>query len=211
MKGSMQLPRAILVLAILSAAALPALAQDDDRFREISPGLSDVTPGMRDAELRPIDLRTPMGFDRIYEIVDSGGLFARRAGAVTAVFDRSVYAWDATPMVPPGTVYYIGELPVDLGRPGLFSPLRREDSAARPSPFRVPESALLRRADQQADTRPVAQRVDLRVGSPAAEGLPPAKSLTSVWTNEEHRQRRVSELIRGAVWRWREAQASQER
>ncbi|MDQ7012766.1 MAG: hypothetical protein Q9O74_02580 [Planctomycetota bacterium] len=201
---------AILGLLCAGVLAVPAFGQDEDRFREISPGFGDVSPQMVDGLFRPVDFRAPVGFDRLYEIVGSGGLFARRSGAVTAVFDRSVYAWGSTAMVPPGTVYYIGDLPVDLARPGLFAPATRGEGArvSVPSMFRVPSEV----ADRRAETGAVPGRVDLRVGREAARGVPPVRQTgRSIWSSEEHRQRRVGELIRGAAWRWRASEAAEGR
>ncbi len=210
MRGKMRSCTAILGLLCAGVLAVPAFAQDEDRFREISPGFGDESPQMVDGLFRPVDFRAPVGFDRLYEIIGSGGLFARRSGAVTAVFDRSVYAWDSTALVPPGTVYYIGDLPVDLARPGLFSPATRGEGtrASAPSMFRVPSEF----ADRRAETGAVPGRVDLRVGREAARGVPPVRQTGhSIWSSEAHRQQRVGELIRGAAWRWRAREAAEGR
>lgn len=202
-----------IALGFLLGAGLvaPARAQiDESRFREVSPGGVDLSPLMNDNEFRPVDLRVPMGFERLYEIVDSGGLFARRSGAVTAVFDRSIYGWNSMPLVPPGTIYYVGSLPVDLARPGVFSSsLPYADEARAPSMHRVPSELAVRPLRNRSEDLSAGGRVDLRVGRDAvAKGLPPAQPATSMWTNEDHRCRRVSELIRGAAWRWRESEAA---
>ncbi len=213
MRGKMSGRGAMLGLVVALAAGAPAFGQEEDRFREISPGFGDVNPQMVDGLFRPVDMRAPVGFDRLYEIVGSGGLFARRSGAVTAVFDRSVYAWDSTALVPAGTVYYIGDLPVDLARPGLFAPAVPAEGARGgvPSMFRVESEVVDRRASRGA----ARGRVDLRVGREGREGgrgIPPRKLPgVSIWTSEEHRQRRVGELIRGAAWRWRASEAAEGR
>lgn len=208
MRGNMR--RAVAILGLVGAMVVPAFGQDEDRFREISPGFADVNPQMADGLFRPVDLRAPMGFDRLYEIVGSDGLYARRSGAVTAVFDRSVYARDASALVPPGTIYYLGDLPVDLTRPGLFSPAIRREEAAEPraSMFRVPSQT----PDRRALTGAASQRLDLRVGKDAASGAPPTRQTDrSIWTSESVRRQRVGELIRGAAWRWRAHEAAAER
>lgn len=202
-----------IALGFLLGAGLvaPARAQiDETRFREVSPGGVDLSPLMNDNEFRPVDLRVPMGFERLYEIVDSGGLFARRSGAVTAVFDRSIYGWNSMPLVPPGTIYYVGSLPVDLARPGVFSSsLPYADEVRAPSIHRVPSELAVKPLRNRSEDLSAGGRVDLRVGRDAlAKGLPPAEPATSMWTSEDHRCRRVSELIRGAAWRWRESEAA---
>jgi len=202
-----------IALGFLLGAGLVAPAHgqsDEDRFREVSPGGVDLSPLMTDNAFRPVDLRVPMGFERLYEIVDSGGLFARRNGAVTAVFDRSIYGWNSMPLVPPGTIYYVGPLPIDLARPGVFaSSLPFAGETPTPSMHRVPSELAVRPVQTRSDDLSAGGRVDLRVGRDAlAKGLPPAAPATSMWTNEDHRCRRVSELIRGAAWRWRESEAA---
>lgn len=212
MRGGMGFRGTISVLMVgLTMVALPASGQEE-RFREISPGFSDVNPSMHDGLFRPVDLRTPLGFERLYEIVDSGGLFARRAGAVTAVFDRSVYLGDATPLVPPGTVFYVGDLPVDLARPGLFAPaFTHESGGVSASPYRMAQRVIEGAADTSRGSLAADARVDLRVGSPSAMGTKPVEPRGTMWTSESHRRRRVGELIRGAAWRWRQHEAASAR
>lgn len=195
------------LLALAATASLArAQASDDARFREIEAGFEDLSPQAVGSRVRPVDMRTPLGFERIYEVVGSGGLYARRAGAVTAVFDRGLYAGDATPLIPAGTVFYIGSLPVDLDRPGLLSPTHH----------RLAPASQWLRADSMADARvqtaPRAQRLDLRVGAPdAVPGPPPTDPNASIWTSEAYRQRRMGELLRGVAWRLREIEAGAER
>jgi hypothetical protein len=194
----------ILVLAL----ATPAWAQDSeaDRFREVEAGFEDTSPQAVSTLVRPVDMRVPTNFERVYEVLGSGGMYARRAGAVTAVFDRSLYAGSATPLIPAGTVFYLGSLPVDLGRPGLFSPVveaglgaaDRPDTASRPTP---------------AAGAPVrAERMDLRVGKVMPQAsVSPTPEGGSMWTSESYRQRRIGDLVRGAAWRIREAEAARAR
>lgn len=192
-------PLAALAACVL--AAVPAVAQND-RFREIEPGYEDVSPLAENQRLRRIDLRTPVGFDRVYEVLGSDGLFARRSGAVTAVFDRSFYA-RGLPVIPPGTVFYVGDLPVDLDRPGLLGSLRQSLGAGDPR-LRADTSATAPRAESR-----VLERADLRVDSEDARGRPPLERTgLTMWNSEEYRQRRVGELIRGAAWRWRAGEAA---
>ena len=94
---------------------------DESRFREIQVGSEDISPQAVSNTFRWIDMRTPIGFDRVYEVLDSPGLLARRSGSVTAVFPRSVYAGNGTPLIPPGTVFYIGPLPVRLQGQGVLA------------------------------------------------------------------------------------------
>ena len=189
-----------LLVFTLGAACGVARGQDDARFREVEPGFEDTGQGLVSTLLRPVDLRVSTDFARVFEVVGTGK-FARRAGAVTAVFDRSVYAGDGTAVIPAGTVFYIGTLPVDLGSPGLLGAGARWVSAA--SPERVGMLA----APAAADGARIATKVDLRVGS----GTPPPPALAdpdaTIWTSERYRQRRMGELLRGVAWRVRALEA----
>ena len=112
-------------MTALGAGSRSACAQqtttDESRFREIQAGYEDISPQAVFNIFRRVDMRTPSGFDRVYEVLDSPGLLARRSGSLTAVFPRSVYAGNGTPLIPPGTVFYIGALPVNLQGQGVLA------------------------------------------------------------------------------------------
>jgi hypothetical protein len=83
-------------------------------LREIVPGSSDLDPLRVSQEYigGQADLRSPLGFERIY--VGADGRFYRISGSIVAAFERSSYVADANgvyPEVPAGTVYYTGGLP----------------------------------------------------------------------------------------------------
>jgi hypothetical protein len=83
-------------------------------LREVVPGSSDVDPLRVSQQYIGgyADLRSPLGFERIY--VGADGRFYRMSGSLVAAFDRSAYVADANgvyPEVPAGTVYYTGGLP----------------------------------------------------------------------------------------------------
>jgi hypothetical protein len=202
-------PLSILLL-VLIAIALPARGQtsDDARFREVEAGFEDLSDRAVSTRIRPVDMRTPTGFERVYEVVGSGGLYARRAGAVTAVFDRSLYAGNATALIPAGTVFYIGSLPVDLHRPGLLSP--RVAVAAPASSLVRADVSVDSRAIERVDDASPLQRVDLRVRP--GDGVP-SRPVTdpraSIWSSESYRQRRIGELLRSVAWNVREIEAAE--
>lgn len=197
--------RARLAILLLALAA-PAWGQDSeaDRFREVEAGFEDVSPRAVSTLVRPVDMRVPTNFERVYEVIGSGGLYARRAGAVTAVFDRSLYAGAGTPLIPAGTVFYLGSLPVDLQRPGLLAPGLEHGVVGGGS------AGAVMRLPAAEGARPLAQRVDLLVKSqPASTTTTPwADDGGSIWRSEPYRQRRVGELLRGAAWRLRELEAA---
>jgi hypothetical protein len=193
-------PRAALALGATLAllGAGPARGQDEDRFREIEAGFEDLGPLAESQRFRPVDLRTPVGFDRVYEIVGADGLLARRAGAVTAVFDRSHYLGGFLPVIPPGAVFYLGDLPVDLQRPGLLASLRRvgagDNRAPAEAPNRVP---TLARGGPVPTSAP--GRLDLRVRADADRSPRGQSAEASIWTDDSHRRARVRSLIRRAA------------
>lgn len=91
---------------------------------KVDQGFADVGPLQADMRLAPLDLRMPTDYDAVYRGMAANGYggsteyFARISGAVTAVFPQSVYLQlkDGSHVadVPPGTVYYIGDLPEEL-------------------------------------------------------------------------------------------------
>ncbi|MBK7404861.1 MAG: hypothetical protein IPJ41_09570 [Phycisphaerales bacterium] len=193
-------PVSAVILSLALSAVASAQSVDDDRFREIEAGFEDLSPNAVSNRFMPVDLRAPTGFDRLYELVDAPGLLARRAGAITAVFDRSVYAGDATPLVPPGTVFYVGSLPIRLGEPGVLTPRQRplapgskwnQEQAGSASP--VPADLAV-------------QPLDLRVRPDSPTGAAAQTVAGSMWSDEIYRQRRLGELLRRAEWTMREVQ-----
>ena len=197
--------RVLLWVFFLVAPVSLSMAQGNDRFREVEPGFEDVNDQVLNMRLQLADMRTPTGFEKVYEIVGSDGLFARRAGAVTAVFDRSIYAGNATPLIPAGTVFYLGSLPVDLGKPGVLSPDRL---GYRP---KVTGERTETTIDAQVPTRPVAQRLDLRA-QPGESTFHPLRvnPRVTIWSSESYRQQRVGQLIRAGAWRARALEAAAE-
>jgi hypothetical protein len=100
-------------------------------FTRLEQTVGDVDPLGISLRQLSTDLRQPTGFRDVFRINGSamqarrygfsatgGGtdLLARMDGAVTAVFPQSVYVatrGGAMPLVPPGTIFFIGALPVD--------------------------------------------------------------------------------------------------
>lgn len=96
-------------------------------LREVDPGVADVDP-LRTSLYNTgsvADLRSPVGFDRIF--VGADGRYYRISGSVVAAFDRSQYVADANgvyPEIPAGTVFYTGGLPPEaLGNGGALEVL----------------------------------------------------------------------------------------
>jgi hypothetical protein len=116
------------IFAAILGAAGAAKAQFDLRtLHPIEPGVGDLGPLGVGTRLLPMDLRQPMGFDRVFRVPGSSrgvALFsgspaeeryARVSGAITAVFPRSAYVKTddgVQPAIPGGTIYYIGDSPL---------------------------------------------------------------------------------------------------
>ena len=133
---------ALLAVAICTAAAFAQLEQQPD-YTPVEPGLSDQNPLSGPGRFVAPDLRQAFDFDRVYRVGDSN-LFARRSGGLTAVFNRSVYddtRFGEVPVIPPGTVFYIGDPPQAFDAPAP----RRHGGIDRRVETRV---------DQRVETRP---------------------------------------------------------
>lgn len=179
----------LLALSIASQAAAQSETDDSSRFRPLEAGIEDVSPNAVAPRMQAVDLRTPVGFDRVYAITDAPGLLARRSGSVTAVFSRSIYGGDASPQVPPGTVFYIGKLPVNLAGPGLLSPFAHVSEVS-------PMSRLLREEtsiNTYRETRVDAVQTEEPESGPTHEPL--------LFESERYRRERLEEIMRSALRR----------
>lgn len=199
----MRVERWIAFLIVISAAAGASRAQvlDEDRFRAIEEGFDDVSPQAASNRVQHVDNRIPLDFLRVYEIMDAPGLLARRSGAVTAVFPRSVYNDDASAPIPPGTVFYLGELPLDLGQPGVLTAGQAGTAPAVHGWNWI---------DASAPTRVAARRVDLRVptGPPVvAPSLAGDLRTPSIWGSEASRRQRLEDIVGGVLERARRAKS----
>jgi len=167
------------VRVLASAVALGAgpaggtavqVGQPSSGLEKVQQGVGDVGPLGVDMRLQPLDLRLPVGFDAVYRgrTTDAFGAesdyFVRRHGAVSAVFPRSIYTEVGEGVrsadVPPGTVYYIGDLPAhllgDAGSPfGLTPPPAEQRS---PMPLASASDALAQIPFDEGVERLAAQR-----------------------------------------------------
>lgn len=174
-------------LAVVLAATQPCLAQIETLIR-IEQGVSDVEPIARSLLVQPVDLRSSVGFDILYQgtwtdpILGTREVFARRQGALTAVFPRSSYVLTdqgVIPEIPAGTIFYIGN--------------------PAPTADALPHATALGSANG---------RLDLRLDtSIPQDGQPLFDNLTalqfdadmSIWNDESYRQNRVSRLLHAAA------------
>ncbi len=202
------LPRSLAAVFLCVAASLANAQQtttDDDRFVEVQAGYEDVSPQAVSTLLKPVDLRTPNDFARVYRVVGSSGLLARRFGAVTAVFPRSIYQ-QSTALIPPGTVFYVGKLPKKLQGQGVLAhdsiepmtssgaPVKRWHAAIPASPTSSIRLTTPARAVQSSD-----RRADRPVGDERQHDSPARSAetagTTSIFESEACRRDRLSYLI----------------
>lgn len=110
-------------LILLAAAASPAIAQNvtapSPAPKRVQAGTKDRDPLTTSLEQIPPDFRHDDAFQGLYELLGGSsktGRFMRTAGGLHAVFPRSEFVPTMSgdlPVVPAGTVFYIGPPPGD--------------------------------------------------------------------------------------------------
>lgn len=107
--------RAAIVGGALFALASPAGAQPVNHKPILTPvdqGYADVDPLGRSLRFIQRDIRIDTNFEHLYTSPAYPGKFLRKDGAITAVFDQSIYAMhrdDVYTVTPPNTVFHIGD------------------------------------------------------------------------------------------------------
>lgn len=104
----------VILCAMLPVSGYARAQQSERGLVPVTPGTQDAAPLRRDMMVQPMDLRLPVGFDRVYRDRGGSDMYYRIGGGVTAKFPRSVYY--STPGgtvtgIPPGTVFMIGPPP----------------------------------------------------------------------------------------------------
>jgi hypothetical protein len=183
-------------LIVISLAGLAGAAAGQQPLPpgavKMDPGVGDRKLGVGRIDLRQ-DLRMQNDFGTVYRFTAPnpyGGpgntgqtMFMRIEGGTTAVFPQSVYVptrQGEIPLVPPGTTFYIGDLP----RPWM--------SQHEAPPPRAPNYLDLR-ADTRAQGLALPSPAPNAPATPAADPGPP-----TIWNSETYRVRVVGELIDSA-------------
>lgn len=181
----------LIALICLAALAGTASGQQLERVEEI---WGDAGPLNQSLRVLPLDMRQPVGFEHVYRFSDSSvsqPMMARIDGGLTAVFPASVYTSTrsgAVPLIPPGTIFYIGT-------PNSESGTWRKPMSASPL-------GLQRRLRLGLDPlRPVG--VEKLVARPDGSGPPqtrtaatePISTGVSIWESEAQRRSRISVLL----------------
>lgn len=107
------------VLALLLACGASA--------QPVEQGVADVDPAATSMRYVDPGLRQESDFELVHRLPGDEARFARRAGAVTAVFPRSEYyamRKGVLTAIPGGTVFYIGALPELDGAPSTTATSR---------------------------------------------------------------------------------------
>ena len=188
---------------VVAAAAVlisAAAAHGQELLKPIEQGVADVDPlsvSLRDLS---VDLRQPIGFEQVYRVPGRPDLLMRADGGLYAVFPQSTYMESeagAVPLVPAGTVFY-------LGRPQV-SPLAWGGGLAS-----VPEDRTGLRVRSRVSMTPIeeggAQRREqgvLAMPEPRAPrrdvGPVPTAEGPAIVTDSAYRAVRVRELMRRAA------------
>lgn len=167
----------------------PTYASKQPIPTQLDEGVADLDPNTISLRKMDIDLRQDTDFDHIYSPPGRPDLLMRRSGAVTAVFQHSFYNAGEGGMVcliPPGTVFFIGE---PCESPGLPSPLGKAAASA----------AVARSPHAGGISAPVSAPIDARVSSATYSPTPhsPAPDDTSYLVSiawEKARAQRLREI-----------------
>ncbi|MFN7021373.1 MAG: hypothetical protein ACK4WH_08620 [Phycisphaerales bacterium] len=178
--------------AVMLGAAQPRPAPPT--FTPVDPGVVDMASNAASLRIIQIDQRIPTGFDQVYQVSPSSALgargerpiFARKSGALTALFPRADYKRVGggllAPVIPPGTRFVIGE--------SGFAP--------SPAPTHVSSSAVDRRSINSARRAADSSARPAAAEPPAARNPLPESSPAEpegMLTDERYRVRRVRELL----------------
>ncbi|MCA9310007.1 MAG: hypothetical protein KDA21_02315 [Phycisphaerales bacterium] len=104
----------LLSIAPLGAGLSPCVAGEEPR--RVDQTVADVDPlgtSLRQVDFE-VDLRQDIDFQYVYTVPGHPDSLMRRQGGLVAVFNRSDYlpTWfGPVPVVPPNTVFYVGEPP----------------------------------------------------------------------------------------------------
>lgn len=167
---------------MLPHALITALLLQPQPATVVTPGTSDASPLGAPLRLEAVSLQVESDFSKVYELTPTPGLFgrpatrrfARRAGAVTAIFPRSSYAASKTgpvAMIPNDTVFMIGEMNEPEPAPGRTEPM----------PLAADLSAAALAYEAPAP----------KAHTPA----PPTDRRISIWTDAAYREHRLNTIL----------------
>ncbi len=172
----------------------PALAQPTGSLAHppwprVQQGFEDVEPLAVSLAVHQVDLRTPIGFEHVYDLGD--GRFARIDGGLIAVFPRSTYTGSRSGVratIPPGATFYLG-MPPDVER-GPDAPFHRSAIGPAQGPDRRVPDARAQIAVPDTSRAPA-----------LADPIPshrPSRPPQTMFNSEAERHRVVSTLLERA-------------
>lgn len=98
-------------IAVVALLMLVQAASGQQVLKAVEENVGDLGPLSRSLRTLGADLRQPSNFDRVYRAPGKHDRFMRINGGLYAVFERSLYAPSKSglmPLIPGGTVFYIG-------------------------------------------------------------------------------------------------------
>lgn len=195
------------VAGVLCVAASPSMAQQSlERVEEI---WGDSGPLNQSLRQLPFEMRRPSGFEHLYRVPGSKNLLTRMDGSLAAVFPRSVYSSSpngVVPLIPPGTVFYVGSLPEESRHQWGTKPVvggSNLRTAGRSSLAGQPSSASMFKPrpktwpiNRSLAVRTPVVRIDpARVLSSRASEPLPDQSKRTIWSDEFYRRNRLKQLL----------------
>jgi hypothetical protein len=209
----------VLLAACLAAHTSLDRAPAQPLLTPVDPGTADISPlaqGRRDLR---VDLRTPVGFENLYQLSphvqlfpgqpagDAGaGPFVRISGGLIAVFPRSTYQATGdgrfAPTIPPGTIFYQADArrlltdaspqPRAWSGASAYAGDGRERLAMRSlmQPLNTPPAPLM----IQPGRLPPNERLTVR-SSARSPGFDDTAQNRTIWTDEAFRQQRIARLL----------------
>ncbi len=194
---------AILVLSLTSTV----VGQSDD-LRPLDQRVEDTSPLSRSLRTIERGLSVPTGFNQVYRFPGQEDLYMRINGGIHAVFPQSVYSSGRNgpvPLIPAGTIFYIGR--PDLGSTSQADPSAPQDEGRvgedrygrlnlRLYPERTGQ-AEQRRISRSAVTVPFPSldRRQPREGSAVVNH----SNASTIVTDAHYRENRIRELMQSAA------------
>lgn len=155
-------------------------------LQPIDEGIADRGSGAVSFRRIEVDQRQDTNFDHIYTAPGRPDLLMRRDGAITAIFPQSIYAVSKggmIPMIPAGTIYF-------LGTPSCDDPCLPAPIAGAPTRSSVPDR------DTRTNSAPMSAPIDARVSSSTYKPTPqrPAPDDTSAIMDSAAERARIQRL-----------------
>ena len=195
-------------LAILFLGLTSTVAGQSDDLRPLDQRVEDTSPLSRSLRSVERGLSAPTGFQQIYRFPGEEELYMRVNGGIYALFPQSAYSPGANgpiPLIPAGTIFYIGQPELDrTGQAGPSTPQDEgrvgEDPYGRLNMRVYPDrggQAEYRRTSRSAATVPFTG-VDRR--QPREDSAVPNHSNAStIVTDARYRENRIRELMQSAA------------